>query len=597
MRELSIGDHNNRIEVVDKDRLCYLVKLLPKPTENKYQLCTISKSLVQEFADYLKSHPKSTPEEARTALNGHSNINSFEYGYRSTLHSMATLILSKKSNEAYTPTDSKQIIYYGAPGTGKSYKIKEILKNTPIENICRTTFHPDSDYSTFVGAYKPTMRKRIEKIYTKDELTNKLAELKEEATYSTQKFGAKYWDSLHKLTRSDKKGILSACGMSDNYIVELDKGIAVGEELQKDSNDSSIIYSFVPQAFINAYIKAYQTKENVFLVIEEINRGNCAQIFGDLFQLLDRDQNGFSEYPIKADNDLKDYLEEILGENEPGILKGELCLPPNLYIYATMNTSDQSLFPIDSAFKRRWDWEYEPIKYNNTNWEIHIQDQKYSWVAFQKEVNQRIYDISHSEDKMLGDYFVNPRDGIITEKILVNKILFYLWNDICKDGDGDIFKISETEEVTFSDLYGEEGSETLTSMMKHLKLSPILNNKDLDKEIENNEYTGVYTKRHLKVTFPDGIVYEDNNSTNTLIKIINKIGPEEVYKLNLMLSDYPFISKEKLDDDGRGYGNSQRELDGGFFLTTKLSTDAKLAKVQEIAQRLNYNLNVSIIEI
>lgn len=164
---------------------------------------------------------------------------------------------------------------------------------------------------------------------------------------------------------------------------------------------------------MQAYRKPY---ENVYLIIEEINRGNCAQIFGDLFQLLDRDENGASEYTIKADTDLKVFLEEKLGKDKPGIEDGELCLPSNLYIYATMNTSDQSLFPIDSAFKRRWDWEYEPIKYKNEDWVIEVQEDTYSWVSFQKEINKRIFDATSSEDKMLGDYFVNPSDGVITEK-------------------------------------------------------------------------------------------------------------------------------------------------------------------------------------
>ncbi len=91
-----------------------------------------------------------------------------------------------------------------------------------------------------------------------------------------------------------------------------------------------------------------------------------------LVPILDRTKNGVSEYTIKADADLKAYLKEELGEDNLGIKDGELCLPANLYIYATMNTSDQSLFPIDSAFKRRWDWEYEPIKYKNTDWVIDI---------------------------------------------------------------------------------------------------------------------------------------------------------------------------------------------------------------------------------
>ena len=367
--------------------------------------------------------------------------------------------------------DDKQIIYYGAPGTGKSHKIKEKLAGVYKENIFRTTFHPDSDYSTFVGAYKPSTDKPEDKLYHKEELISKLTELKEQGvTYAPQKFGAQYWYSLKQLTLQDKKDILAACEMSDNYTVEFDKGIAVGEELLKKSKESRIIYKFIPQAFLNAYMRAYSTTDKVYLIIEEINRGNCAQIFGDLFQLLDRDENGVSEYHIKADTDLRAYLEEELGADSDAIKDGELCLPSNLYIYATMNTSDQSLFPIDSAFKRRWDWEYEPIKYKNIDWVINIEGSKYLWTSFQREINKRIFDATNSEDKMLGDYFVNPADGVITEKILLNKILFYLWNDVCKDGEGDIFKTADNEDVTFSDLHSDGGKDKLIAMMKYLKV-------------------------------------------------------------------------------------------------------------------------------
>ena len=312
-----------------------------------------------------------------------------------------------------------QQIFYGAPGTGKSHKIKERLQGVPTENIFRTTFHPDSDYSTFVGAYKPTMKRQYR------------YEGKVKATY-----------------------------YEDDDLAGSKKGEPVIEKV--------IEYSFVPQAFLNAYIRAYQTDEYVYLIIEEINRGNCAQIFGDLFQLLDRDANGVSEYAIKADADLRAFVEEALGADSPGIKDGELSLPSNLYIWATMNTSDQSLFPIDSAFKRRWDWEYEPISYKNAGWRIAIEGNEYSWTSFQREVNKRIFDATHSEDKMLGDYFVNPADGVISADLLRNKVLFYLWNDVCKDGEGDIFRTSETDEIQFSDLYGKDGSRKLLAMMDYL---------------------------------------------------------------------------------------------------------------------------------
>lgn len=330
-----------------------------------------------------------------------------------------------------------QKIFYGAPGTGKSHRIKEQLKalNVPKENIFRTTFHPDSDFSTFVGAYKPTMKKQ----YRYD-----------------GKVKAKYYED------DDLAG-----AKKDEVII-----------------DKVIQYDFVPQTFIKAYVRAYQTNDNVYLIIEEINRGNCAQIFGDLFQLLDRDENGVSEYTIKADADIRAYLEDVLGCDSEGIKDGELCLPSNLYIYATMNTSDQSLFPIDSAFKRRWDWEYEPIKYKNAEWVIEINGNQFSWTSFQKEVNNRIFESTNSEDKMLGDFFVKPYDGIITEKLLLNKVLFYLWNDVCKDGDGDIFKTEDNKDVKFSDLYGENSTTMLLSMMKHLKVELL---SESDEDVEDDE--------------------------------------------------------------------------------------------------------------
>ena len=343
---------------------------------------------------------------------------------------------------------SRQIIFYGAPGTGKSHKIKEILgeyeecpddKRVPKANIFRTTFHPDSDYSTFVGAYKPT------------------------------------------------KGKKPLYGLNGGSTVRLNDGT-------NDLEEDIITYKFIPQAFLNAYIRAYQTDENVYLIIEEINRGNCAQIFGDLFQLLDRDGTGKSEYTIKADEDLKAFLEEKLGEDKPGIKDGELCLPSNLYIYATMNTSDQSLFPIDSAFKRRWDWEYEPIKYKNTDWVIDIDGLKYSWSDFQKEVNTRILKDTGSEDKMLGDYFVNPQTKVISYDLFRNKILFYLWNDVCKDGDADIFPTDD--DFSFSKLYDENSKQLIVSMMEKLNVKTIDGNGTEDNKDGN-----------------DMLEYEDNNSS------------------------------------------------------------------------------------
>lgn len=322
--------------------------------------------------------------------------------------------------------DALQVIYYGAPGTGKSFSIESGTKG---EDVIRTTFHPDSDYSTFVGCYKPT---------TID------------------------------VPMRDVTG---------KVIVE--KGEPVTEK--------RIVYEFVNQAFLQAYIAAWQKMaedtiakpKKQYLVIEEINRGNCAQIFGDLFQLLDRNPQGFSEYPIKADADMKKQLKKHLAGltvvNALGIsalydgkdivsqvLDGDiLLLPPNLYIWATMNTSDQSLFPIDSAFKRRWDWQYVPIANAGKSWRIQVHGKLYDWWDFLKKVNALIGDTTNSEDKKLGYFFCKTQNDIIDAETFVGKVIFYLWNDVFKDFefDGDVFIDSDGEsKLTFDKFYNPDAT-------------------------------------------------------------------------------------------------------------------------------------------
>lgn len=391
--------------------------------------------------------------------------------------------------------NTNQIIYYGAPGTGKSCGIKRALANNNVaeNNIFRTTFHPDSDYSTFVGAYKPTME-RVEKVLNKQELFNELSE--NSGSYVLHKFAAKFWRSLKKLTRPEIKDILEKCSFNETYLPEIAKGIAVGEELSHQSCDARIAYNFIPQAFLNAYVRAYQTDENVYLVIEEINRGNCAQIFGDLFQLLDRGDDGKSEYSIKADTDIRTYLEGVLGDDNEGIKGGNLCLPANLYILATMNTSDQSLFPIDSAFKRRWEWEYVPIRNEGKGWVIAADGKEWDWWQFLEAVNEKIASVTDSEDKKLGYYFVKPADGhTITAKTFVGKVLFYLWNDVFKDYgfSDDEFQTEDGKEIRYPMFYetvvaGQEVNEGLIAQFL---------NKLLPKPEETDEATNTTTQEEV----------------------------------------------------------------------------------------------------
>lgn len=316
-----------------------------------------------------------------------------------------------------------QQIYFGAPGTGKSHEIKDQIKK---HKSFRITFHPDTDYSSFVGAYKPT--------------------------------------SVEVRMRD----------MAGHVIIE------EGKEVK----ETKIVYEYVKQAFLNAYIEAWKEQEEetpqpVYLVIEEINRGNCAQIFGDIFQLLDRNSNGFSDYAIVPDADLsrhvKKDLEKLVIVNKEAInaiyeeceedmvdkvVNGKvLLLPNNLYIWATMNTSDQSLFPIDSAFKRRWDWKYIKIADAHKNWQIKIGTKTYDWWQFVQAINYFVFDTTQSEDKNLGYFFAKAKDSIINAETFVSKVIFYLYTDVFKDYgfSGDIFKGANDDEMTFQSFYNADG--------------------------------------------------------------------------------------------------------------------------------------------
>jgi 5-methylcytosine-specific restriction endonuclease McrBC GTP-binding regulatory subunit McrB len=229
----------------------------------------------------------------------------------------------------------------------------------------------------------------------------------------------------------------------------------------------------VPQAFTKAYCQAWLNPDKPhYLIIEEINRGNCAQIFGDLFQCLDRDETGKSKYEIDCDKDLADYLKKSFAGK--GIVDDKIILPSNLYIYATMNTSDQSLFPMDSAFKRRWDWEFVPIDYDDAK-QITIEvdaASKYNWSNFIKNINPKIKELTGSEDKQLGNRFVNPNNKKITLDQFKSKILFYLWSEIYKDEFGtqnSIFKYEEngeTKDFQFGELYNDNSTELVKAFLK-----------------------------------------------------------------------------------------------------------------------------------
>lgn len=311
------------------------------------------------------------------------------------------------------PQDVNNVIYYGSPGTGKSHKADIETNGKEVQKV---TFHPDYDYHSFVGGYKPTM---------------------------------------------------------------------VGE-----GEDAKIAYKFVPQIFTKIYVKAWKNFASAdktkpyYLQIEEINRGNCAEIFGDIFQLLDRKSDGSSKYEVTAEEELYKYLlsADGFGGDHQGIKDGKLRFPSNLKIIATMNTSDQSLFPMDSAFKRRWDWIYVPIDYNYSFSDFTIllnNGKSFEWLSFLKIINEEIFEITKSQDKQIGNWFIDAQNSgkVILESTFVNKVVFYLWNDVFKDEENTIFKSADGKNLTYTSFFENGTSNNLVSYIleERLKLIDINN--------------------------------------------------------------------------------------------------------------------------
>ena len=490
-------------------------------------------------------------------------------------------ILSMGDNTKRTKlTAPLQQIYYGAPGTGKSYEMNDLTK--PYSTI-RTTFHPDSDYSTFVGAYKPVMQ---------------------------------------KVDLRDLSG----------HIVE---------GVQEDR----IVYTYVKQAFLKAYLGAWQkydkgdeTAEPQFLVIEEINRGNCAQIFGDLFQLLDRSDNGFSTYPIEADSDLQNEIKEAFADGGEYTFGNELdvddavdgytsnygktlsddikngrvlLLPNNLYIWATMNTSDQSLFPIDSAFKRRWDWRYVKIADAGKGWKIKCGIEYCDWWTFVEEINKKIAKETSSDDKKLGYFFCKPpKDSdTITEEKFVGKVLFYLWNDVFKDGDISLFKVNDEPEaeICFDAFYDSDNNVNVEAIRKFLvgvvgeenilkgdyagnedneALEAIITGGNVDRSQYNFNGSGKYGKSSLGQKIIDTYLNEHKDLTFEQIKqtfpdsMLNGVpGPGLIVKGDVDLASY-----------SRYYKYGYESSDGINYSIYKQWTIGNIQAIIEFAKKQNWSV-------
>ena len=300
----------------------------------------------------------------------------------------------------------KNIIFFGPPGVGKSFQVNKYVdeyRKVKEKNKIRITFHPEYSYFDFVGTYKPLVG------------------------LNTQSTETAFQDCDGKSTR-----------IPITY------------------------YGFEPGPLSKAIVKAKNNpNEDVVLIIEEINRGNCAAIFGDIFQLLDRTNIGDSEYPIEVSTELSQWLTSALNKTSTKVTT--ITLPSNLSILATMNTSDQGLFPMDSAFQRRWLMYYVKQK-DYPSFSVPLTESDsigVKWQHFVKCINQKIVELTQNEDKQLGPFFLsNIQEGsLLSPTVFKSKILFYLWETTPSFSKSEIF----AEGIfTFHQLYSKyENGETV----------------------------------------------------------------------------------------------------------------------------------------
>lgn len=292
-----------------------------------------------------------------------------------------------RTGYTFVPEFERNRIVFGAPGTGKSYKLKEDceeLMNDSGGTYERVTFHPEYSYAHFVGTYKPI---------------------------------------------SDENG--------------------------------DILYKFVPGPFIRVYVDALKSGRSGnpkphLLLIEEINRSRVAGVFGDVFQLLDRDEDNVSEYDIQVSEDIKNHLVIELGGNPQDY--DRIKIPDNMFIWATMNSADQGVFPMDTAFRRRWDFEYIGIDQNDAEIkgkiiigsDIHALE--VDWNKLRKAINEKLsVDYKINEDKLMGPFFLSKQiietdqsGYIVNPEKFINafksKVIMYLYEDAAKQHRHKLFE-------------------------------------------------------------------------------------------------------------------------------------------------------------
>lgn len=330
-------------------------------------------------------------------------------------------------------------LLFGAPGTGKSFKLNQkacrhkengVDKDGAFDDENRTryervTFYPTYSYAQFVGTYKPVMK-----------------------------------------------------------------------PIAEDPSKEEISYEFVPGPFLRVLVNALneppKNPKNWCLIIEEINRANAAAVFGDVFQLLDRNSEGESEYSIAVSEDVKRFLSH---DQKEGGLSAEgkealknltgtedmsrIRIPCNMYLWATMNSADQGVFPMDTAFKRRWEFEYMAIDEGGDDycegWKVkNDSGEEYKWNALRKFLNRLLELNGVNEDKLMGPFFVKAKDNQIDLKQFTSKVLMYLWEDAARMCRAKIFGDDIRSYSKLVDKWKEQGLEIFEAAKQ------MANDKDLN---------------------------------------------------------------------------------------------------------------------
>lgn len=402
----------------------YLNKFLTEKNEFKWEQA----SFYKEYYSFLNKIFNNSDDQSGTGINrvpsliiisefcgmairkreNDSNIIIFD---KSCFVNNSSLVYKTNFKSEY----SRNRIVFGAPGTGKSYKLRKETEDVLVncrDNFERVTFHPDYSYAQFVGTYKPTMG---------------------------------------------------------------DDGI-------------SIRYDFVPGPFMRIYVKAMKsamsdTPEPYVLIIEEINRARVASVFGDVFQLLDRDEYGVSEYEIQASEDIKKYLAKELGGKAENYNK--ISIPNNMFIWATMNSADQGVFSMDTAFKRRWSFEYLGINSGENaikgigKIKLPGIDQLIEWNTLRRAINEKMLsgDFRINEDKLLGPFFLSKKliesdnEGKIidTDKFIAtfkSKVLMYLYEDAVKQNKHSFFEGCGSTYSSVCEAFDKRGIQIFGSSFK-----------------------------------------------------------------------------------------------------------------------------------